>query len=147
MGFLAVILMLLFMLFGLNELGQSPAANRVRLAEGIRAQFKFESVGAGVADEPGKRVLRIGYTTLQDSKFDVSVQNREMQGVAEFAAKTYNESDRKFIDEIRVRRTEIKGSGCWQKSYPGEFAMTNPFKANEAPFSPFPVQPPGPRNP
>jgi hypothetical protein len=145
MGFLTVVCMLIAMLFGVNQLAATPASNRIKLAAGVKDQFHFDVVWAEVFDESPKKILRVGFTTSKDSRFNTDFQNQEMKSVAEFASKAYDSNDRKYIDEIRIQRTEVKGNGCWQKSYVSpQFTMANPFKADTSPFSPFPAAPPQP---
>jgi len=127
-GFLAVVFMIVAMLLALGSLEQSPAANRIRLAERIRSHFQFDSVGAHVGPMDGRTVLVVSYETTRDSKYNVSEQNREMREVADFAAAQYDDKDRRFIDEIRIKRVEIRSGGCWQRRLVAYHTAPNPHR-------------------
>jgi hypothetical protein len=127
-GFLAVVFMIVAMLLALGSLEQSPAANRIRLAERIRSHFQFDSVGAHVGPMDGRMVLVVSYETTRDSKYNVSEQNREMREVADFAAAQYDDKDRRFIDEIRIKRVEIRSGGCWQRRLVAYHTAPNPHR-------------------
>lgn len=127
-GFLAVVFMIVAMLLALGSLEQTPAAHRIRLAERVRSHFKFESVGAHVGPMDGRTVLLVSYETTRDSKYNVSEQNREMREVAEFAAAQYDDKDRRLIDEIRVKRVEVRSGGCWQRRLVAYHTAPNPHR-------------------
>jgi hypothetical protein len=71
-------------------------------------------------------ILRVSYLTRKNSQHDQDVQKKEMTEVADFAAKKYDGKDRETIQEIQVRRTELRGSGCFQRSYHNTFAAAAP---------------------
>lgn len=129
-GFLAVVFLIVAMLLALGSLEHSPAANRIRLAERIRSHFKLESVGAYVGPMEGRTVLLVSYETTRDSQYNVSEQNREMQEVAEFAAAQYDDKDRRLIDEIRIKRVEVRSGGCWQRRLVAHHAVPNPHRTS-----------------
>ena len=135
-GFLTVVFMVMAMLVMFQEYSRSPYSSSTKLAISIRNEFHFESVGSGTKDEGPRHLLVIQYETHANSKFDTSVQTREMQKVAEFAAEKYDPIERKRIDEIRVQRTEIHGRGCFQQSYVADHSIPNPH------FNPLPPRRP-----
>lgn len=136
LGVVGFALASIVMLALLSGFGGTPAGSRAKLAESIRTQFGLAGVTTMVRDEGGMRHLLVSYDTTRDSKFDTIAQEREMEHVATFAGEHYDGSDRRQIVEVRVVRTEIKGSGCWQESYVSN--GTYPFK------SPPPPEPPAP---
>ena len=138
LGFMIVAWLLV--LKGYNESSYSTAT---KLALAIKNEFHFESVGTTTqvtsTVEGLKRVLMVQYDTHADSKFDVDVQNREMDRVGKFAVESSDRGDRPRFVEIRVRRTEIHGRGCFQQSYVSDRVVPNPFH--------IPPGPPPPRQP
>ena len=127
-GMVAVMLLSMMMCFSLQQFEMSPAGRNSKLALSVRNKFEFESVGAVVGREAGKKVLRVAYLTLRDSKFDATAQRQEMTEVANFAIGKYEGRDKGVLDEIRVTRKELHGSGCWQRTYIAYHAIPNPEK-------------------
>lgn len=141
LGVLTALILSLFMLLTLDTYQQSPAGNRFKFAESIRTQYKFDSAGADVSPFDGKMVLRITYLTTQNSKHNADLQKQEMESVAEFAKK-YDGKDRGTIQEIRVHRTEIRGRGCFQKTYTNHLIVAAPAEWRGRPgLTPFPQNP------
>ena len=150
LGCLTALLLSIFMLVTLDTYQQSPAGNRFAFAETIRTQFQFESAGADVTHINGRMVLRLSYITKKHSNYDPAVQRKEMQDVLGFAMKTYDGKDKATIQEIEVRRTEIRGRGCFQKTYSDRHSSEAPpewkgRKGNLPRFLETPEEPP--RNP
>ena len=134
-GFLTAVFLVVAMFFLFKEFGQSRYSSATKLAQGIRSEFHFDSVGTATdslpAPEGMKNVLLVQYETRADSKFDVSAQNQEMDKVAKFAAEKSDPFERKRIEEIRIRRTEIHGRGCFQQSYVSDRSVPNPYRGAE----------------
>ncbi len=151
LGAMTALLLTIAMLFTLDQYKASPAGNRFIFAESIRKEYRFDSAGADVGPIDGKMVLRISYMTTQDSKHDLAVRTKEMQTVADFAAAKYDGKDRGTIQEIRVLRTELRGSGCFQRTYSNAHSAPPPFewKTGVRPALPPFVRPPdeAPRKP
>jgi len=137
LGFLTVVILVIAMLGALRQFGDSPHSNATKLALAIKGEFHFESVVTGTRNEGVKGFLIIHYETHADSKFNQEAQTGEMQRVAQFAAGKFDASDKRNIDEIQVRRTEIHGRGCFQQSYVATHTLPNPHRgAPPAPFRP-----------
>lgn len=149
LGILTALLLTLGMLFTLDQYQQSPAGNRFKFAETIRTEFQFDSAGADVSPIEGKMVLRISFMTTKDSKHDPAAQRQEMERVAAFAAGKYDGKDRSSIQEIQIKRAEVRGKGCFQKTYHNNHATAAPQEWKLRPGLPtFLQQPPPPqRNP
>ncbi len=149
LGCLTAMLLSIFMLVTLDTYQQSPAGNRFKFAESVRAQFQFESAGADVTPVDGRMILRISYLTKKSSKYDTTAQRQEMESVTAFAAKTYDGRDRSTIQEIQVRRTEVRGRGCFQKTYTDNHRIAAPPEWHKRPKLPPFLQTSGepPRNP
>ncbi len=105
-----------------------PSANRAGLAENLRGRFGFESAGVLVTVEEGRNIMRISYETQQDSKRDILRQRQEMKEVADHAVAQLEGKERREIDEIRVTRTEVRGSGCWQDRQAARESFPNPAR-------------------
>ena len=132
-GFLTVIILVMSMLLMLKQYGDSTYSSSTKHALAIRNKFAFESVGTGTRDDGARCFLLIQYETHADSKFDLSAQMREMQKVAEFAVEKLDPAERKRFDEIRVRRTEIHGRGCFQQSFVANHSLPNPHRLPSRP--------------
>lgn len=132
-GFITVVILTVCMMFMLKWFGDSPLSKNTKIAVAVRTQYKFESVGADIKTGTQKTLLVIQYETHQDSKFNIAAQNQEMQTVADFAIGKAEAFDRRMIDEIRVKRTEIRGGGCWQRSYVSENTFPNPYRGVNPP--------------
>jgi len=137
LGFLTVVILVIAMLGALRTFGDSPQSNATKLALAVKAEFKFESVGTAVRDEGMKGALFVQYETHADSKFNQEAQLREMEKVALFASSKLDIGERKRVDEIRVRRTEIHGRGCFKQSYVSNHVQPNPNRGGMLPPSPF----------
>lgn len=139
-GFVTVILMVVLMLVSLTAFQGSPAANRARLANQIRESFGFPEVAAGVKDIDGRLLLRIDYLAHTTSKFDDSFMTAEIRRVIAFVQENYDGREKRSIREIRVRRTEIQGKGCWQRRLERDLTQESPFPEPPPPL-------PGKRSP
>jgi len=129
LGFVTVILMVVMMLVSLNAYKRSPAANRAKFSNLVRETFGFTEVGAGVRDSNGLLVLQVEFLSPVESNFSDDVMNAEIQKVIDFAQKRYDGTDRRLINRLLVRRTEIQGSGCWRRTLEREMAVDKPFSA------------------
>ena len=136
LGFLTVIVLVIAMLGALRQFGDSPHSNATKLALAIKGEFHFESTVTATRNEGMRGFLVIHYETHADSKFNQELQIGEMQKVAQFAAGKFDASDKRNIDEIQVRRTEVHGRGCFQQSYVATTSVPNPHRAGPPP-SPF----------
>jgi len=141
MGLLSMLVLSLGMMLSLGQFQDSPAAEWVKLAEMTGRQFKANptSIRANLRSMP--KVMVINYSSLVDSHFDLSFQNKEMEEVARFALQHYR--DAKKIDEVQVTRSETHGRGCFQQTYVAHFTLPNPFRKKEDEF-PFPGSRPFP---
>jgi hypothetical protein len=132
-GFLTVVFLVMAMFLVLQKYNESSYSSATKLAQGIKNEFNFESVGTATdvlpTSEGLRSVLLVQYDTHVDTKFDVTVQKQEMEKVARFAAEKSDAGDQKRFFEIRVRRTEIHGRGCFQQSYVSDHTLPNPFRA------------------
>jgi hypothetical protein len=127
-GFLTVVFLVLAMWVMLGQFGASPYSSSSKIAYSIRGEFHFESVGTATRYEGLKNVFLVAYETHLNSNFNLAAQNAEMQKVAEYAATKFEPGDRRRVDEIQVKRTEIHGSGCFQQSYVAGHSIPNPYR-------------------
>lgn len=125
-GAMGVFILTMLMCMTLDTFQQSPASKNTKLAQNIRRRFGLQSAGTVVRDEVKKKVLRVIYQTTKDSKFDISAQNAEMEEIALYAYKHYESRRKQEIEVIRVTRHELRGSGCWQRTYTSNFEMDRP---------------------
>src|ERR1043165_9739070 len=132
MGALAMLLVSFAMMLTLGQFQETPSKDWVKLAEQLTAEFKAKNVGVRVAMPPG--ALRISYLAGIHSNYNLEVQNAEMKQVAEFALKNYKGKDMRYVTEIKVNRTEIHGSGCFQTTYEGNFTLPVPRRAFGGPM-------------
>jgi hypothetical protein len=135
MGFITVMIIVVAMLLSLTMFQQSPASNRARLAQEVKNEFGFPEVGSDVRDILGRTVLIVSYESPVDSKYDLAVQKAEMEKVATFVEGKYDGDDRRSIQELRVRRREVKARGCWKKLIESDHSIQNPrFPAPKSPL-------------
>lgn len=137
-GFITIVILVITFLFMFKRFGDSPYSKGAKISLAIRDEFHFDAVGTGTVAETQKTAFLIQYDTRADSKFNLAAQNQEMQAVAVFAVGKLEPLDRKNVDEIRVRRTEVRGSGCWQRSYVTDLTVPNPLRGAPGTLPPFP---------
>ena len=138
LGFITIIIMVIMMLFSLSAFQRSPAFNRAKFSNMIRERFQFPEVGAEVKAIGTELVLRVEYVSTMDSNFNDDLMKDEMERVATFTRQRYDGKDRNGIDQLRLRRTEVQGSGCWTRTLEREMTVSKPF----APTAPEPQEEP-----
>jgi len=137
-GFISAVVLTGGMLLILWQFRDSPLSKTTKIAVSVKSEYRFDSVGAELQPGAQKTALVIHYETRTDSKFNSDFQVREMKAVADFAAGKAEPFDRRMIDEIRVRRTEVRGSGCWQRNYVSNNTFPNPYRGQVPPETPAP---------
>jgi hypothetical protein len=133
MGTATLLLISIAMMLSLTQFQETPSGDWVKLAEQITAEFKAKSVSVRVNFSMAPGHLKITYVAGIDSKYDLASQNAEMERMARFAIATYKGKDMKYVTEIRVNRTEVHGSGCFQSTYVSNFTLPVPKRAWQAP--------------
>jgi hypothetical protein len=146
MGFMTLIVMTFMMLFSLGKFGGTEAGNRTRLTSQLRQSFGFPEAAASVKDLHGRLYLRIEYLAHTDSKFNEEFIQAELRRVADFARERYDGGDRRSISGLRVRRLEIRGSGCWQNRIDRDLSDDTPL-GPPAKAVPQDIEPPPPPEP
>lgn len=124
------------MALSLGQFQETPAVEWVRLSEAVGREFKAEHVAVKIALQKNPSAMAIAYSSLLDTKFNLSVQNAEMENVAKFAIKNYKGKEQTMLDEIQITRSETHGRGCFQQTYVAHFTLPNPLKRTDRP--PFP---------
>ena len=127
LGFITIIILVIMMLFSLSVFQGSPAFNRAKFSNLVRERFNFTEVGAEVKEVVTKLLLRVEFLSSIDSNFNDEIMNEEMERVADFARRSYDGKDRRMITELRVKRVEIQGSGCWSRKLEREMTVDRPF--------------------
>ncbi len=128
MGLVTMLVLSAGMMVSLGQFQETPAIEWVRLAENIGREFKAEPVSVRVNLRSAPSAMIINYTALVDSKYNVSLQNAEMEKVARFAITNYKKGrEQRLIEEIQVTRTETHGSGCFKQTFVAHFTLKNPF--------------------
>jgi hypothetical protein len=128
-----LLLVSIAMIISLAQFQETPTVEWVKLAEQISGEFKAKNVSVRVNLNMPPGLLKVSYLAGLDSNYDLAVQNAEMEKVARFAAANYKGKDQKYIGEVRVNRTEIHGSGCFQQSYVADFKYPIPRRQNRFP--------------
>jgi hypothetical protein len=136
MGIMTLAVMTFMMLFSLTKYGGTEAGNRARLTNQVRESFGFPEVAAGVKEgAQGQKILKVEYIAHTDSNLDEGFMDAEMRRVAAFAQHRYDGRDRGSISSLRVRRLEVRGSGCWQTTLDRDLVIDgrlgNPRPPNE----------------
>jgi hypothetical protein len=146
MGAVTMLVLAVGMMVSLGNFTETPAAEWVRLAENISREFKADPVSVRVNMRSMPSAMIVTYSSLVDSKFNVSLQNAEMEKVAQFAIANYKKGrEQKLIEEIQVTRSETHGSGCFKQTYVAHFTLKNPYLAPAVPDIPGWTQPPRPK--
>jgi hypothetical protein len=127
MGLVTLMAMAMGMAVSLGQFKEAPAMEWVRLSELIAREFKAEQVGVKL-NQRLPAAMVISYSSLIDSKYDLSLQNAEMERVANFAIKNYKGREQTRLDEIQVTRSETHGRGCFRQTYVAHFTLPNPLK-------------------
>ncbi len=140
-AFTALILVVAMML-SLGQLQEVPAAEWVKVAEATTARFNLEKVSVRVDLVSKPTSMQLAYLTKNDTKFDTTVQNAEMEGVAQFAINTYKGKDLYLIENVLVTRSETHGRGCFQETYVAKLTYVNPRRTQPARFG-LPIVPQG----
>lgn len=147
MGFMCLIVMTFMMLFSLGKFGSTMAGNRARLTNQVSQSFGFPEVAAGVSDLRGRLYLKVEYLAHTDSKFNEEFIKEEMGRVADFARQRYDGGDRRSIAGLRIRRLEVRGSGCWQNRIDRDLAIDVPLGPLIKQNVPADIEPPRPEDP
>ena len=128
MGLISALALALGMGLSLGQFQETPAVEWVRLSELIAREFKAEHVSLRVDLRNTPSTMKITYSSLVDSKFNLSMQNTEMENVAKYAIKNYKGREQTLVDEIRVTRSETRGRGCFQQTYVSNITVPNPMR-------------------
>lgn len=131
MGLLTMLVLALGMMFSLGQFQDAPAAEWIKLAETVGREFKAEHVNIQMDLRKTPSSMKIAYSSLVDSKFNLSAQNAEMENLARFAIKTYKGREQTLVDEIQVTRSETRGRGCFQQTYVSTLTIPNPLRKTE----------------
>jgi len=131
MGLLTMLVLAAGMAMSLGQFQEAPAVEWVRLSEAVAREFKAEHVSMKITLQNNPSTMTIAYSSLLDTKFNLSVQNAEMESVARFAIKNYRGREQTMVDEIQITRSETHGRGCFQQTYVGHFTLANPLKRND----------------
>ncbi len=116
-GVLGFLVVTILMWWTLDQFEGTPAGNMAKLANDVQGQFQFDGAGVDASREGKETILRVEYRTSRNSKYDLEVQNREMDKVAQYAAAGYAEERKQEVDRVHVTRHELRGSGCFQDTY------------------------------
>lgn len=136
MGLLTMLVLAVGMAMSLGQFQDVPAVEWVRLSESVAREFKADHVTVKISLQKNPSTMALAYSSLLDTKFNLSVQNTEMENVAKFAIKTYKGKEQTMVDEIQITRSETHGRGCFQQTYVAHFSLPNPLKRTDRP--PFP---------
>ena len=133
------------MMVSLGQLQEVPAAEWVKLAEATTSRFSLEKVSVRVDLLGRPTSMQLSYLTKADSKFDTSLQNAEMESIAQFAVGTYKGKDLHLIENVLITRSETHGSGCFQETYVTKLTHVNTRRT--PPTNRFGLPPPPPPKP
>ena len=129
----SLLLVSIAMMVSLSQFQETPSGDWVKLAEQITAEFKTKSVSVRINFSMPPGYMKITYVAGIDSKYDLASQNAEMERMARFAIATYKGRDMKYVTEIRVNRTEVHGSGCFQSTYVSNYTLQVPKRSHQIP--------------
>jgi hypothetical protein len=146
MAAITTVALVMGMMISLGQLQETPAGEWVKLAEATTARFNLDKCSVRVDLIGRPTSMQVSYLTKADTKFDTSVQNAEMESVAQFAVNTYKGKELYQIENVLVTRSETHGSGCFQETYVAKFTYINPRRAQPSRFG-LPPAPPPPKPP
>ena len=150
MAAIAAFALTMGMMISLGQLQEVPAAEWVKLAEATTAQYGLEKVSVRVDLMVKPTSLQLSYRTKTDSKFDATVQNAEMESIAQFAVNTYKGKDLHLIENVKITRSETHGSGCFSETYVANLTYVNPRRTQPSRFgippAPREIKPPDPED-
>jgi len=147
MAAVTTVALVMGMMLSLNQLQEVPAADWVKLAEATTARFNLEKVSVRVDLMGRPTSMQLSYLTKADSKFDTSLQNAEMERIAQFAVDTYKGKDLHLIENVLITRSETHGSGCFQETYVAKLTYVNTRRTQPSRFGLPPSPPPKPPEP
>jgi len=133
MGTSTLLLISIAMMLSLTQFQETPSGDWVKISEQISSEFKAKSVAVRINFAMAPGFMKISYVAGIDSKYDLASQNAEMERIARFAISNYKGKDMKYVTEIRVNRTEVHGSGCFQSTYVSNFTLPVPRRQLEVP--------------
>ena len=146
MGLMTALFLAIGMMVSLGQFKETPAIEWVRLGEIIGREFKADPVGVRVNMRSKPSAMIINYASLVDTKFNVSLQNAEMEKVAQYAIENYNKArEHRLIEEIQVTRSETHGRGCFKQTYVAHYTVKNPLYTTSPPGFGGPSMRPGQR--
>ena len=128
MGMLSMLALALGMAISLGQFTEAPAVEWVRVSEGVAREFNAEQVSTRINLRVSPSVMTVSYSSLVDTKYDLSVQNAEMENVAKYAINSYKGREQTMVDEIQITRSETHGSGCFKQTYVAHFTLQNPLR-------------------
>ena len=128
MGMLTMFALVLGMSLSLGQFNEVPAVAWVRLSENIAREFKAEQVSTRINLRSRPSIMTVSYASLVDSNYDLSMQNAEMEAVANYAINNYKGREQTMVDEIQITRSETHGRGCFKQSYIAHFTLPNPLR-------------------
>ena len=126
LGVVGIAIITLLMMVTFSTFQDSPAGAQTRLANTILEAYGFESVSAQEGSEGGRTHVMVRYITAPSTPLDPVAEESEMRSVAIFALQNLPENLKKALHEVRIHRTEWKGSGCWKEIRTSEYSMPNP---------------------
>jgi hypothetical protein len=141
MGLGSALALTLAMMFSLDQFKAGAAAEWVKLAELTTNEFKFTNVAVRVNLHSNPPAMKISYDTEADSKFNLSVQNAEMEKVGEFALRNYKGRELNIVSQVDVTRSESHGSGCFRQTYVSSLSVPNPRRNGVPGANPFGTPP------
>ena len=124
MGLLTALALSMAMMLSLGQFTETSAAEWVKLAEQAGRQFKAKPISVSVNLRNTPRTMAITYSSLVDSHYDLSLQNKEMEDIAKYSLQNYSQA--KKVDEVQVTRSETHGRGCFQQTFVSHLTYTNP---------------------
>ena len=142
MAAVTTVALVMGMMVSLGQLQEVPAAEWLKLAEATNSQFNLEKVAVRVDLVGRPTSMQLSYLTKADSKFDASLQNAEMETIAQFAVNTYKGKDLHLIENVLVTRSETRGSGCFQETFVAKLTYVNPRRTPPAGRFGMPLPPP-----
>jgi hypothetical protein len=148
LGLAGVGIILLLMMTSMESLQQTQAGTRAKIANAVIGEYKAENVYVEFRENGAQMALHLNYRTREYLKPDA--RDRQMQDMARFIyQETLKYEDDELYKTLRidVTRTELSGSGCFERKTEHKTSLDLPRRLPPAgragrSVSPPPVQPP-----
>lgn len=125
-GILGVLLLTMAMCMSFDMQSDTDLGSRRKLGNAVCKEFRFVSAEVELKQEGTRKLMRVKYTTRPEAPLVDFQVNSEMLKVAAFARHRYEGTDKRYIAQVLVTRTEMRTGEGGEESAVTERLFTNP---------------------